>query len=474
MSSPLKKSSAGTFGFDGQNRREFLRTSAVAAAGIAFATPLARAAAPSDAGSKPSATPDESTLLAERAKDYLRQVLEVARGPGGLIISHSRFDTRRPLQEGEELHPYLHQVLDSVWGPEAPKPTVAEWYYGENTAWATGWLLWSQMIRYRVTGDAEAMEVARKCFRDLNHIFDLSRTIEPGLLGKPHGGRAGGTTSFDQSANPILLYAQFAREYGTPAEKEQARGNLLAHGDYYLRRNWVMNHHGNFARIVDPTPTSAMKYLACIHAAFDATGEVRFRDAAVKYVRQIIEAGKLPWPDANYVINANVFYYSWLSEYWSKTSLADAADWIGNIGTYWEAAQKGLDHEGLLLDGMYDTKSKIFTPVKEGWSPGNPPSAGQKFTPLTWWRSPTGYQGRTLYSLVIACLGLIAKKHGLDKNAHEVSKKILLRVDTNGLRQCWDDGRLPPEMKPFANLFGAEFPSQWMIAYWMGREQGCW
>jgi len=318
------------------------------------------------------------------------------------------------------------------------------------------------------------MEVARKCFRDLNHIFDLSRTIKPGLLGKPHGGRAGGTTSFDQSANPVLLYAQFARDYGTPVEKEQAHRNLLAHGDFYLHRNWVMNHHGNLARIVDPASTSAMKYFACIHAAYDATGEVRFRDAAVKYVRQIIDGGFLPWPAAKYELNANLFYYSWLGEYWSTTSLASAADWIGNIGIYWEAAQQGLDHEGLLLDGMYDTKNKVFTPVEEGWAGGSPPSAGKKRSALLWWRSPTGYQGRTLYSLVIAILGLIAKKHGLDKNAHEVSKKILLRIDGNGLRQCWDDGRLPPEMQPYANLFGAEFPAQWMIAYWMGREQGCW
>jgi len=172
----------------------------------------------------------QSRMLEERAEDFLKQIFEVARGPGGLIISHSRFDTRRPLQEGEEI-PYLNQVLDSVWGPETPKPTVAEWYYGENTLWATGWLMWSQMIRYRVTGDAEALVIARKCFRDLNHIFDLCRAIEPGLLGKPHGGRAGPTTSFDQSANPVLLYVQFAREYGTPEEKEQARKNLLAHGD---------------------------------------------------------------------------------------------------------------------------------------------------------------------------------------------------------------------------------------------------
>src|SRR5262249_45247812 len=124
------------------------------------------AASPGSAGQNA-----ESKLLAARADDYLKQIFEVARGPGGLIISHSRFDTRLPLQE-YDVPASLHQVLDSVWGKASPKPTVAEWYYGENTLWATGWLLWAQMIRYRVTRDAEAMRVARKCFQDLNHVFD--------------------------------------------------------------------------------------------------------------------------------------------------------------------------------------------------------------------------------------------------------------------------------------------------------------
>jgi len=413
-------------------------------------------------------------MLAERAQDCLQQVLDVARGPGGLIISHSRFDTRRPLQEGEDLSPNLSQVLDSVWGPESPKPTPAEWYYGENTNWATGYLLWSQMIRYRVTDEAEALAIARKCFRDLNHVFDLSGTIEPGLLGKPHGGRAGGTTSFDQSANPILHYVAFARDYGTAEEKTQAHRNMLAHGDYYFRRNWVMNHHGNFERIVEPAHPSAMKYLACVHAAYDVTGEARFRDAAIKYVRQITSSGKLPWPARKYDLNGNLFYYSWLGEYWTKTAAADAADWVGLMRTYWEVAQKGLDSEGLLLDGIYDSHDRIFTPTAEGWSEGNPPTAGHKQTSRRWWRSPTGYQGRTGYTLSIAILGLLVKKRGLDDRAHEVSRKILLRIGRDGFRQHWDNGRLPPETQPFVDMFGSEFPGQWMIAYWLGREQRLW
>ena len=79
-----------------------------------------------------------------------------------------------------------------------------------------------------------------------------------------------------------------------------------------------------------------------------------------------------------------------------------------------------------------------------------------------------------MYSLLSAILGLLARKHGLDDRAHEISRKILLRINGDCLRQCWDDGRLPPQMIPVANLFGAEFPAEWLVAYWMGREQRVW
>jgi len=453
-------------------RRDFVRASALGAAGLALTGPLCGEAAPSPAAGS-AAPAGDADLFARRAADFLAQVLDVAGGPGGLLISHSDFDTRRPLQEGD-VAPELHQVLDSVWGKVSPKPTVADWYYGENTAWATGSVLWSQMLRYRVTGDPEALRLARKCFLDLNHIFDLCRAFEPGLMGKPHGGRGGPTTSFDQSANPILHYLHFAQHLATDAEREVARRNLRDHGDYYLRRNWVMNHHGNFTRIVDRPHPSATKYFACVHAAFDLTGETRFRDAAVAQVREVIAAGRFPWPGKRYELNFNLFYYAWLGEYWLTTSLANDADWLGHMRLYWEAAQKGLGDDGLLLDGIYDTERREFTPVKEGWEDRSPPSAGSNATARRWWRSPTGYQGRTLYSLGVAILGLMVTKHGIDPKGHEVSRRILRRIDRSGLRQCWDDGRLPTEMTPFANLFGAEFPALWMIAYWMGREQKLW
>ena len=96
---------------------------------------------------------DGKQALEERAALYHRRILEVAYGPGGMIVSFLRLATRRPFQEGDEMHWYLVKNLEGTWGSYTPRPTPAEWYYGENTLWTTGNFLWSQLIRYRVTGE---------------------------------------------------------------------------------------------------------------------------------------------------------------------------------------------------------------------------------------------------------------------------------------------------------------------------------
>lgn len=154
--------------------------------------------------------------LAQRAAHFRRLVLDVTYGPGGMIVAFPRFDTRRPFQEGDEFadgYRHVAEIIDGAWNEYGSRLTVAEFLYGENTLWATGWLLWSQLLRHRVTGEPEAAATARKCFRDLNYLFRLCGALEPGVLGKPHGGRGGVTTSFDQSANPVLFYALFARSW---------------------------------------------------------------------------------------------------------------------------------------------------------------------------------------------------------------------------------------------------------------------
>ena len=126
-----------------------------------------------------------------------------------------------------------------------------------------------------------------------------------------------------------------------------------------------MNHHGHLTRIVDPAHTSTMKYLACIHAAYEVTGATRFRDAAFHYLRQIQAAGRLPWPTQPYELNHNAYYYALLADYWSRSEIGQEIDWIGNIGHYWRAMQLSFDDEGIYRFGSYDAVKHTFIPYPQ-------------------------------------------------------------------------------------------------------------
>jgi hypothetical protein len=48
------------------------------------------------------------------------------------------------------------------------------------------------------------------------------------------------------------MYVMFAKEFATPDEKNEAMRNMAEHGEWYLRKQWVMNHHGKLQKVVDP------------------------------------------------------------------------------------------------------------------------------------------------------------------------------------------------------------------------------
>lgn len=414
-------------------------------------------------------------MLQRRAERFVQEFLDSARGPGGMVISFTWFDTRRPMQEGEEAHWQFASTLDEVWGKDSPRPTVAEWLYGENTLWATGYFLWSQLLRHRATAEPEAAALARKAFRDLSHIFDLCRAIEPGLLGKPHGGRAGPTTSFDQSAFPIVPYVRFAQTLATPQEKATAIGNMAQHGDYYLRRGWTVNHHGSLQRIGEATHTSVMKYLACLYAAYELTGEPRFRDEALLRLRRIIDGGSLPWPSRTYEINHNLFYYAFLCDYWSRGEGAGEFDWDGPIREYWAAAKASLGEDGLVRWGSYDTVSRAFTPYPSGWmndaDGARYPFAAPSRPGARRWVSPVSYPNKSLNCALVAALAGIVRGRGLDDDgsANRVALRILERMDVDSLRWWWDDGSAPVELRDLTNLFAPEVAGAWLVAYWLNH-----
>ncbi len=418
-----------------------------------------------------------SETLGHRAQLFQDLLMEVATGPNGIFVSWPRFDTRRPFQH-EEAHAYVQQLIDDHWGPINRKPTAAEWLYGENTLWVEGWFLWSQMLRYEATGESEARVSARKCFRDLTYLFELSGEIEPGALGKPHGGRPSNQTVHDQSACPVMFYARFAETLATDEERRTAFEYLRAHGDFYLNRGWVMNSDGRAHNVVDPPRTSSMKSMAAVYQAYGATGDTRYRDAVGGQLQRLVDSGRLPWLKNPFAVSHNLYYWGLLCDYWTTTELANEFDWSRCIEEYGRAIPACLDDEGLVVFGDYDIEAGLHTPYFERWL-SRADNDGEWIGPAPnrvdrlWLGSKNTYN-RAFTSAALAAGLLLSRKHVSTENAHELAAKTLLRLDEDTVRWWWDDGGLPSELKGLRNICAPEVAAMWLVAYWMGRLQGAW
>ena len=90
------------------------------------------------------------------------------------------------------------------------------------------------------------------------------------------------------------------------------------------------------------------------------------------------------------------------------------------------------------------------------------------------WFSSTCYGNNTLNLSCSAALALLARAHGLDDQAHEKAKRVLLHMDEDTLRRYWREETLPEEIRPKERIFAPEIPAMWLVAYWMGRLQRVW
>jgi hypothetical protein len=137
-----------------------------------------------------------------------------------------------------------------------------------------------------------------------------------------------------------------------------------------------------------------------------------------------------------------------------------------------------LDDEGLLLFGHYDTSEKTFTPYPERWLTREDadafPAQAPRRTAKRHWISPTSLPNRSQNASCAAALGLLARSHGFDDGADAVARRALERLNEDMMRWWWDDGKLPDELKPLANIFAPESAAMWLVAYWMGRLQQVW
>ncbi|HMO57136.1 MAG TPA: hypothetical protein PKC19_07265 [Roseiflexaceae bacterium] len=183
------------------------------------------------------------------------------------------------------------------WGADALRPFRPEDFAGqsvpqtragfsaagysssENSPWVSGIFLWSQCLRYRATGDEQALAYAATAFHSLDTIFALAEAAgEPGFLCKPYDWQLSQETSPDQYIAATLGMWAY-REIAGRDVRQRIDAMLPAMADWWRERDYTIAYFERRFRILDDAyhaPT-----MACLHAlAYQITADRRYLDEA--------------------------------------------------------------------------------------------------------------------------------------------------------------------------------------------------
>jgi hypothetical protein len=178
--------------------------------------------------------PAISDQWSERAKEFSTLLADVATDDFGLVRTHIHFQERRALRLADlpKTIPLTPEGLSSV-----------DFLCYEDAKMATGAFLAAQSIRWEVTREEQAKDLARTAFEALVEVYDLGATVSEGFFPKPYGGKISQEFSRDQYLFVLSGLAAYARICG---DDELLLIRRMAAGmvDFWMRIDYKHSYFG--------------------------------------------------------------------------------------------------------------------------------------------------------------------------------------------------------------------------------------
>ncbi|MCC6424100.1 MAG: hypothetical protein IT447_11530 [Phycisphaerales bacterium] len=369
--------------------------------------------------------------------------------------------------------------------------------HGENGPMMSGFFLQSQCLRYHATGDAQALEFARKAFNSLQIIYHMGEEHgREGLLGKPYDWRFSEETSVDQYIGAMMgLW-----EYWCIADRitRQRIAQMLGKmADWWRKAEYKIVY---FERHFDLLPYHAPR-MACLNAiAYRVTDDPQYaRESdrmwglcgtwATTYDNQLLKI--LHSDPASLTQNSDFFGYDpSLGKFKFRTREVSAemylglacADWFMAhdsargpllkhvIARYWRQMQYGLRDDFMTLYGIevdleHETWSTVHTELTDETRKNA--LAGSL---LSAYYSEACWQD---HASRIPDASIIAHQHApeFSPNALDLASRMLQRLDNQRMHHFVDpDGRqLVPELDWIRNVLSGDVPVFTVLTYWRAK-----
>jgi len=384
--------------------------------------------------------------------------------------------------------------------------SITDFFTNENSVTASGSHLAAQSIRFKATGEAEAMAGARAAYKSLRTVFEFGEQAgDRGFMGKPFHFEYSAHTTGDQYLHTLWGLWSFL-PIASAEEQAEVHDMIVAIADYQIRVDYTIFNRsgGDWSNRLDPTDYNAIM-AAIVAAAYKLTGDVKYREAYEfvmlsskwrthrrlddiidqfrdgsyeakpwdKIARANVEGGEFAhWEQIQHcqflAISASIIHES-------VPDLFTSEDLSNVLALWWADQPVGFDREtwGYLYWFIVSSKDRSWRQCerterlpREEWFGGHP---------------MLSYTSSWIYGDCLSrflSTAMIVAKHcpPCRDEAVAFAKETFQRLEPRHLLWIADpDGKqVPPELKYFTEFLSSEVPECLIASYWEGRQMKLW
>ncbi len=143
--------------------------------------------------------------------------------------------------KGQELRPF--RAGDTInCDPGEGRYTTHGYLNYENSPWTSGLFLWSQCLRFSVTGEEQALAFAARAFDSIDRILQLGEARgEKGYVCKPYDGKVSEETSADQYC-AVMMGLWAYRAIAPAAARARIDECIPQMADWWRTRNYSIQY----------------------------------------------------------------------------------------------------------------------------------------------------------------------------------------------------------------------------------------
>ncbi len=200
--------------------------------------------------------------------------------PSGLLYSQLDISNGLPLTDAL----YADGDPDDWNGWHVRGCTQAELSSYENYGMVSGAFASAMLLKYKLTGDAEALERARRTFKGFWHVAEIGKKLEFGYLPKIYGNRFSTETSTDQYLYILNSLDEYRRMDECSAEERAKIEDLIvAAVEFWRKRNY---HYTYF--VFENMKWPPLRFPSFLALAYNVTGDKKYLEEAEAIIRENI------------------------------------------------------------------------------------------------------------------------------------------------------------------------------------------